>query len=90
MEDKGKRKDTKLPETLRIVNIISEGLEICCLTMTTIMSHIQMVNLVVPEYGASDLEYEHLLTFFSHEVQRLRHPHDDALVIFLKVANVLL
>ena len=37
--DKGKREDTPPPETLRIVNTISKGLEISGLTVSTTSSY---------------------------------------------------
>ena len=64
--DKGKIEETPPPQTLRIVHTISGGSNISYLTMSATSSHIQKVNLVVPEYEVSDLEYEHSLTFFSH------------------------
>ena len=88
--DKGKEEDTLPPETLQIVNIISRGSEISGLTVSTTLSHICSINSVASEYEALDLEYEHLLTFFSHKVRRLRGPHDDALLISLNMENVLL
>ena len=66
--DKGKKKDTPPPETLRIVNTILEKSNISALTVSATLSHIQRVNLVILEYEASDLEYEHSLTFFNYEV----------------------
>ena len=81
MVDKGKREDTSLPQTLRIVNTISGGLDISGLIVSTTLAHIRRANSIVPEYEASDPEYEHSLTFSSRKVRRLQHPHDDALVI---------
>ena len=63
--EKGKIKDIPPPKTLRIVSTISEGSKITVLTISATSSHIQRVNLVIPKYEASDLEYEHSLTFFS-------------------------
>ena len=45
---------------------------------------------MIPEYEASDLEYEHSLIFFNDEVRRLQCLSNEVLVIFLNVANVLL
>ena len=45
---------------------------------------------MIPKYKASDPKYEHSLTFSNHEIRSLWRPHDDALVISLNVANVLL
>ena len=66
--DKGKREDTQLPYTLRIVNIIFGRLDISGLTMSVTSAHIWRVNSIILEYEASDPEYEHSLTFLSHEV----------------------
>ena len=45
---------------------------------------------MVRKYEAYDPKYEHTLSFSSNEVTRLRRPHDNALVIYLNIANALL
>ena len=88
--DKGKRDNTLLRKTLRIMNTISGGSEISGLIVSTMSSYICRVNSVALEYELLDPEYKHSLKIFSHKVRRLKSPHDDPLVISLNVANVLL
>ena len=92
LSDKGKalieseKKELKtLPQTLRILNTILRGSKISNLSKSATTSHVWRVNLVVPQYEASNPKYEHGSTFSYNEVKRLQHPHDDALVISLNL-----
>lgn len=59
-------------------------------TISSLATNLRKVNSVIAMMDPSNAVYKLTLSFVSLEATRLAKPHDDALVISLNVANVLL